>query len=556
MRPTSSLPLVFSVLVWSAGAPGFAEEQAQPQPAGKKSPRLLELVQTSAAGDRLRSLPTPEFVAGPAAGVVVQVDPARTRQTIEGVGGSLTESSAYVLALLPAAKKDEILDAFFGPKGADFTITRVPVGASDFSPVGHYSYADVPDDTALAHFTIAPDKEGFPGAVQSGYDLLPLIHDALARRPGLKIVASPWTAPAWMKDNQAWHQPGQRGGALEREHYPTFARYMVKYLQAYRAEGVTIWGITPENEPLGNGGQWESMELSAPELRDYIGRHLGPALTQAGLEEVRILSYDQNRDENALLYADAVLGDAVAAPYVWGTALHWYQSTNDVGIPVIEKIRERYPTKVIMHTEGCIDVISAKANLSKEGAFLGWLNDAWWWNEGAVDWGYDWAPPEKKADHPPYAPVHRYARDLVEGFNHGFVGWIDWNIVLDQRGGPNHVGNFAGAPVMVEVAQPRVYFTPIYYVMSHFSRYLRPGDRIVELTQSAPGLGPDDFHVTAALDGDGTRITVVAFNKTAREIGYSIQLGAEHAAIAIPANALQTVRIELVGGGEVSGEAR
>jgi glucosylceramidase len=533
----SASPIAFPLLLALAGAPGWA--------AATKSPKVIELVQTSAAGDKLRSLPAPAFVAGRAAGVVVRVEPQRTRQTIEGIGGSLTESSAYVLAQLPAARKDEILDAFFGPKGADFTISRVPIGASDFSPVGHYSYADVPGDRELERFTIAPDKEGFAGATQPDYDLLPLIKDALARRATLEIVASPWTAPAWMKDNKAWHQPNDRGGALEREHYPTFARYVVKYLQAYRAEGVAIWGITPLNEPLGNGGQWESMELSATELRDYIGEYLGPALAQAGLAQIRILSYDQNRDASAARYADAVLGDPKAARYVWGTALHWYQSTNDVGVPVIEKIHERYPTKAILHTEGCIDSIAGKANRAQDGSFLGWRNDAWWWTQGATDWGYDWAPPEQKGDHPLYAPAHRYARDLIEGLNHRLSGWIDWNIVLDQRGGPNHVGNFAGAPAMVDIASGDVYFTPLYHVMSHFSRYLRPGDRVVQVTTEAPGLGADDFHATAALSQDGRHLVVVAFNKAAQGLRYSIQLGTRRAEIAIPANALQTIRIEL-----------
>jgi glucosylceramidase len=546
MRPSSSSAITFSFLIASLVAPtGSSAEKASEPAAPATGPKSPVLVQTSAAGDRLEPMPAPTFVAGPAQGVVVSVDPKRTRQTIEGIGGSLTESSAHVLAYLPAPRKDEILDAFFGPKGADFTITRIPVGASDFSPFGHYSYADTPGDTALEKFTIAPDKQGFVGTEQPGYDLLPLIKDALARQPALKIVASPWTAPAWMKDNNSWHEPGKRGGALKREHYPTFARYMVKYLQAYQAEGVKVWGITPENEPLGNGGQWESMELSATELRDYIGGHLGPALASGGFGDVKILSYDQNRDDNAIRYADAVLGDPVAAAYVWGTALHWYSATSDVRATVIDKIHERHPAKAIMHTEGCIDAIGAKTNNSAKGVFLGWRNDAWWWNEGATDWGYDWAPPGEKPRHPPYAPVHRYARDLIEGFNHWFTGWIDWNIVLDERGGPNHVSNFAGAPVMVDVAREDVYFTPIYFVMSHFSRYLRPGDRIVEVTTSAPGLGPDDFHATAALSQDGTHVTVIAFNKTAKELRYSIQLGAKHAEIGIPANALQTIRIDL-----------
>ncbi len=500
-----------------------------------------DFIQTSAAGDRLKPMPPVRFRSGQSkGGVTVTVNPALRRQTLEGIGGALTEASACVLAHLPKDKRNNLLDRFFGPKDARFTMARTHIGACDFSVAGTYSYDDVPGDVRLEHFSIAPDRQGFPRAHEPTYALLPLIKDALARNPQLKIVASPWTAPVWMKDNQDWYGQG-KGGRLLPQHHDTFARYLVKYLQAYRAEGVNIWAVTPENEPLGNGGQWESMAFTANELRDFIGNHLGPQLQKQGLGAVKVIQYDHNRDANALPFTEAVLGDPTAAAFTWGTGVHWYSATTSVQTDLLDRIHQRFPTKALLHTEGCIDGIGTKDS-SPNGAFLGWQNDAWWWSASATDWGYYWAPPDEKPAHPRYVPVHRYARDLVEGLNHWFVGWIDWNLVLDRNGGPNHVNNFCAAPVMVDTATHDIYITPLLDVLTHFSRYLQPGDRILQVTTATQGLAPDAFHATAALSRDGKRLVVIAFNASQQPLDYTIQVGQRQAPVHIPANAIQSLR--------------
>ena len=495
-------------------------------------------VQTSAAGDRLRELPAPRFRKGaPARGPVLTVHAGDARQTLEGIGGALTESSACVLAQLPKARRDEVLDLFFGPRGAAYTLARIPVGACDFSVEGRFSYDDVAGDEALAHFSIAPDTRGFKGALDPAYALLPLVKDALAREPALKLVASPWTAPAWMKDNQDWYGAG-RGGTLLPRHHDTFARYMVRYLQAYRDAGVPIWAVTPENEPVGNGGQWESMEFTPAAMAQYVGGHLGPRLREAGLGAVKIIQFDHNRDANALAFTEAIMADPAAAPFVWGTGVHWYERTGPGGSAVLDTLRSRWPTLPLLHTEGCVDAISLKEN-APGGTFLGWRNDAWWWRPGAADWGYRWAPEAERGDHPLYAPVHRYARELLEGLNHGLAGWIDWNIVLDSKGGPNHVGNFCAAPVMVDTATGEAYLTPLHAVLAHFSRYLRPGDRIVRVTARNAGA----LLATAARSRDGRHLAVIAFNPSDRPITYTLQVGGTRAVVAIPANSIQSMRI-------------
>ncbi len=539
-----NVPLVLAAM---SLAPLPAAERTAVSAAGLPTtlgPELADFVQTSASGDRFKVLPPVRFHKGkPVKGLVLKVDPSNLRQSLEGVGGALTESSAFVLAHLPIGARRDLLDRIFSSRGARFTMARVPIGACDFSVAGKFSYDDVSGDVALRHFSIDPDRHGFQGTEDPSYALLSLVKDALSRQPDLKIVANPWTAPAWMKDNQDWYGKG-KGGSLLPEHYDTFARYMVKYLQAYQAEGVKVWGVTPENEPLGNGGQWESMEFTSQEMRDYIKEHLGPQLAANGFQKVKLIQFDHNCDPNALAFSEATLGDPGASPYVWGTGLHWYSTTQGVPTELLEALHTRFPDKALLHTEGCIDGIATEDS-SPKGAFLGWKNDAWWWSPRATDWGYYWAPAGEKAAHPRYTPVHRYARAMIDGFNHWYAGWIDWNIILDRNGGPNHVNNLCGAPIMVDTESREVYFTPLYYVMAHFSRYLQPGDRIVKVQPSAHLPGSDGVMATAALSRNGRNLVVITFNPSPTPVAYSLQVGGYHAGVEIPGNGLQTLRFNM-----------
>ncbi|MFM7232641.1 MAG: glycoside hydrolase family 30 protein, partial [bacterium] len=273
-------------------------------------------IRTSAAGDRMRSLPVPGWRRGPVrAPVVVRVGLDAPRQTIEGIGGSLTEATAFVLAHRGAAERAELLDACFGPEGADLTLARTPIGSCDFTVHGRYDYAPVEGDTALAAFSLAPDRAGFAGAADPAYDVLPLLHDAFARQPALRLVGSAWTAPPWMKANGAYFDKGVAGGRLRPDQRATYARYLARWVRELTALGIPVWAVTPVNEPLGVGGQWESMEMGPDEARDVIRDHLGPALAPLG---VRILQYDQNREPIALDYARRVFEDSACAARVHG----------------------------------------------------------------------------------------------------------------------------------------------------------------------------------------------------------------------------------------------
>ena len=528
--------------------------------------KSLEVLVTSEAGATLERQENVSFREGQAEGTVIIIRPDIARQTIDGIGTSFTEASAFVLAHLEPEQRYAVMEQIYGEAGANFTLCRTHVGACDFCVEGRYSYAPVADDLNLEHFSIEADRDGFnpaihPGIKDPNFDLLDMIREAQAIKTGqgdsdLRIVASAWTAPPWMKDIGDWYIPGcaendwqGTGGALKPEHLATYAAYLVKYLQAYHAEGIDIWGLTPVNEPCGNNGQWESMHFTPQTQRDFIKNHLGPMLHSAGFAELKLLGYDQNRDQMEE-WADTLFGDAACARFTYGLAVHWYSSTFKVYEDILLKIKENYPEQRIIHTEGCIDDLGKDApeGVSDPARFKesGWFdNDAFWWNANATDWAYSasW-PGVDPDDHPLYTPVHRYARDIIVGLNNGLSGWIDWNIVLDSRGGPNHVGNFCGAAIMIDTDTGKVHYTPVFHILKQFSRSIRPGDRVVRADIHNNAAGTENLYACATLNDENV-LSLQVLNTSKQEQDYSLQIGNRLTAVKIAANSLQTVRIQL-----------
>lgn len=471
----------------------------------------LELYQTTRQGDRLaRVSPLAEAADG---ATTLTIDPGRTYQTIAGIGGSFTESAAQVLYELSREKQEEILKAYFSPEGAAYSLTRTHIASCDFS-VRNFTYAPVPGDIELEHFSIEPDRTY----------LLPMIQQAKGiEGADFKILASPWTAPPWMKTNQDWN-----GGELLPEHYGTFARYLVKYLRAYEQEGIPIWGITPMNEPLGNGSNWESVHFTAAQMRDFIAGSLGPVFRQEGLG-TKIWIYDQNRGQGLEEWADTILGDPEASAFVAGTAVHWYESTVTVQEESLDYVHNKFPEKGLLHSEGCIDAMGDDETVGS------WLEDDWYWRPEATDWGYIWASPEQKDRHPPYRPFYRYVRDLIGGLNHNLVGWIDWNMILNTRGGPNHARNYCLAPVLVDSGRDAAYFTPLYYAMAHFSRFIRPGSRRIGVSGT-----PGQLMATAVVNPDQS-VAVVLFNLSTEPASLTVQCRDRSIPLSLPGQALQTL---------------
>ena len=410
----------------------------------KKEILQVEVYETSAAGNKLTQIT--EFAKGDNV-AEIKIIPNETLQTITGFGGSFTEASAYLINRLSKENRDKILHAYFSEEGANYSLTRTHISSCDFS-LSNYTYAPIAGDVEMKHFSIKEDKE----------DLIPMIKDAMKiSKDGFRIVASPWTAPFWMKDNKKYV-----GGKLLPEYYDSFALFFDKYLDAYQKEGINIWGLTPVNEPHGNGNNWESMHFSPEEETDFVQNYLGPKLEATGKGDVKILGYDQNRD-GLKEWVDVMYKDKASSKYYAGTAIHWYESTYDYFPKALQYAHQKAPNKYLIETEGCIDSEVPK-----------WQDDKWYWSKEATDWGFDWREPAKKYLHPKYAPVNRYARDIIGCLNNRVDGWIDWNMVLDKQGGPNWFKNWCVAPIIVDPENDDVYITPIYYTMAHFSKYIRP----------------------------------------------------------------------------------
>lgn len=471
------------------------------------NPLKVEVYETSAGGNKITSVT--DFKPSESSSKIV-VKPNNTYQEITGFGGSFTESSAYLLNQLSKKNRDKILQAYFGKEGANYSLTRTHINSCDFS-LSQYSYAPVEDDRDLENFSIEEDMD----------DIVPMIKDAMAiSEDGFKIISSPWTAPPWMKDNKAW-----TGGKLLPEYYDAWALFFSKYLDAYKAEGIDIWGLTVENEPLGNDSNWESMHYTPEEMTNFVQNHLGPKLEADGKSDVKILGYDQNR-EHLNEWVDVMFADDASSKYYDGTAIHWYASTFEIFPDQLQYAHEKAPNKHLIQTEACVDAEVPK-----------WQDDAWYWSKEATDWGWDWAPEDQKHLHPKYSPVYRYARDIIGCLNNRVDGWVDWNMVLDRQGGPNWFKNWCVAPVIVDPEEDEVYFTPIYYTLAHFSRFIRPEAQVIGVENT-----DDALLVTAAQNTDGS-IAVVILNQSEEEKSFQLELSGHSSDISISPQAIQTVII-------------
>jgi glucosylceramidase len=409
------------------------------------------------------------------------VDPAKTFQTVLGIGGALTDASAETFYKLPADKQQEILKAYFDPKeGIGYSLGRTSIHSCDFSSD---SYTYVKDgDKQLDSFNIAHDLKY----------RIPFIKAALAKAGGnFTLYASPWSPPGWMKDTGTM----LHGGKLKPEDYDSWARYYVKFIQAYEKEGIPIWGLTVQNEPLAVQ-TWESCIYTAEEERDFLKNHLGPELHKAGLQDKKIMVWDHNR---SLMYdrGSVVLDDPAAAKYVWGVGFHWYVGDN---FENVKRLKEAYPQTHLLFTEGC----NSPFDRSK-------IND-WQWGE-------------------------IYAKSMVNDLNNGADGWTDWNVLLDEKGGPNHVGNYCYAPVHADTKTGELIYQNAFYYIGHFSKFIRPGAKRIISSSTT-----DTLSTTAFLNPDGT-IAVVVLNLSDQAQPVSVRLGGKAARTNSPAHSIMTLVI-------------
>ncbi|MEP6902277.1 MAG: glycoside hydrolase family 30 beta sandwich domain-containing protein [Actinomycetota bacterium] len=416
--------------------------------------------------------------------ICVFVDPSKTYQTFLGIGGAITDASAETFAKMPADRQQEILTAYFDAnKGIGYTLARTNIHSCDFSSES-YTYV-TEGDKDLKSFSVARDHQF----------RIPLIKKAIAAAGGkLTLFASPWSPPAFMKDNNNM----LKGGKLKAEFYGAWANYYTKFIKAYEREGIPVWGISIQNEPMATQ-KWESCVYSAEDERDFLKNYLGPTMKKEGLGDKKIIAWDHNRD---LIYqrASTILNDAEAAKYVWGIGYHWYEpwSGGEQMFDNVKLVSEAFPDKNLIFTEGC-----------KEAFDIQKVND---WKLGEL-----------------------YGRSMINDFNNGTVGWTDWNILLDETGGPNHVGNFCFAPVHGDTKTGQIIYTNSYYYIGHFSKFIRPGAKRIVSSPSRSALLS-----TAFINPDG-KAAVVVMNKGEKEVPYFLWIDGRAAEVKSPAHSIQTL---------------
>jgi len=431
---------------------------------------------------RLAKAATLKFESKPQPGErekTVFVDPAKQFQTFLGIGAALTDAAAETFYKLPKERQQEFLRAHFNTTdGIGYTLARTHINSCDFSSE---SYTYVKDgDKELNSFDISHDRKY----------RIPFIKEVRAAAgKDFKLYVSPWSPPAWMKTTADM----LHGGKLKSDCAASWANYFVRFIQAYEKAGIPIWGLTVQNEPMATQ-TWESCLYTAEEERDFVKHHLGPTLARNGLKDKKLIVWDHNRD---LIFhrVSTILDDPAAAKYVWGVGYHWYSGDQFNNLKLVQ---DAYPKINLLVTEAC--------------------NYPWSF-EKLTEWPWG----------------ENYGKSMINDFNNGAVGWTDWNILLDETGGPNHVENFCYAPVHGDTRSGQLHYMNSYYYIGHFSKFIRPGAKRI-----ASSAMTDDLLTTAFRNNDGS-IVVVVMNSTDKEQPFFLWCHGQAAKANSPAHSIQTL---------------
>ncbi len=406
----------------------------------------------------------------------ISINPNDLKQEIIGFGGAFTEASAYNLSRISKENREKAIQAYFDLKdGLGYTIGRVSIHGCDFS-LGSYLYIKDYDDQ-LETFSIERDQP-----------MIDLIHDAeVYAKQKIAILGSPWTPPFWMKDNNS----PVRGGKLLPKYYQTWADYFVKFIKAYQEKDVKVSWVSIQNEPAAVQ-RWDSCIYTAEDERDFV-KVLGPTLEKEGLSDKKILIWDHNRDI-MVERAKVVYDDKEASQYAWGTAFHWYDNEQFQNVLTHKKM---FPDKHLMFTEGC----------QENGPHFG-----------------------------EYQVGERYGRNILNDLRNYNEGYIDWNLFLDETGGPNHVNNLCSAPLMIKIWHEELVKMPSYYYIGHFSKFIRPG--AIQMASS----GSDQLLYVSFINKDGSQVIVLQ-NQNDKDINVEIKGLKENIKLTIEERSISTIII-------------
>ncbi len=375
---------------------------------------------------------------------LINVYPDAQFQEIIGFGGALTEASGYNLSKINKLMADQILEDYFSESGLQYSFCRTHIGSCDFS-LSSYSYLKNND---IKNFSIESDEQY----------ILPMIKNILHKKPDLKLLASSWSPPAFMKNNKMLIL----GGKLLERNYNLYAEYLTKYILEYQKRGINIQYMTLQNEP--NATQiWESCLYSSEEEANLAENYLYPKLIEKGIK-TQILAWDHNKER---LFSRASQTYKKASNSISGMAMHWYSGDY---FEEITLTRNAYPDKLLIHTEGCTGFSHFRKEDEIQNAEI-------------------------------------YAHDILGDLNAGINGFIDWNILLDHKGGPNHKRNYCNAPIMLNANYTGYIKNLTYYYIGHFSKYIKTGAKKVGFSKYT-----SDIEVTAFKNIDHS-IVVVLLNR-------------------------------------------
>lgn len=394
-------------------------------------------------------------------------------QEIIGFGGAFTESACYNLYRVNEETRKKALELYFDPeKGIGYTIGRVSIHGCDFS-LSSYTYVEEGDEE-LKTFDISRDLTYVIPTIKAA--------EKISGNP-IKLLGSPWTPPAFMKDNNS----PIRGGHLLKKYASAWANYFVKFVEHYRAQGMTIWGVSVQNEPAAVQ-RWDSCIYSPEQERDFVKNHLGPIMKNSSANDVNILVWDHNRDI-IVERVTPIYEDYEASKYVWGTAFHWYVSE---AFENVGKVHELFPDKGLLFTEGCVEM----------GVHFG-----------------DWTTGEQ------------YATNMIGDLENWCQGYIDWNLYLDNLGGPNHVNNVCDAPIIIDIFPEKLILESSYYYIGHISKFVKPGAFRIESKLANQNLK------VIAFENPDKQISLIVFNKTDSEevfnVGQSAYVSLPHSIMTI-----------------------
>ena len=429
--------------------------------------------------ERKLSLSNVDMSAG-SAGEMNQVKfyPGKTYQTILGMGGALTEASAYTYSLMSDAKKKELIDLYFGDNSNKYNLCRLHIQSSDFS-LGNYAYIEDKDDKELKTFNMERDLKY----------IVPFVKDALVKDPAISFIASPWSPPAFMKSNGDMNH----GGKLLSEYNGMWADIIVRFLKEYEALGIKIERLTVQNEPAAVQ-TWDSCIYSGEEEGMFAVNYLRPALDKAGYKNVKINIWDHNK-EIIVDRADASFSVEGADEAISGIAFHWYSGDH---FESLARVREDYPDKELIFTEGCVEYSIFKSD-----------------------------------DRVQFA--EKYAHDILGDFLAGGNAFVDWNVILDKKGGPNHVGNFCDAPVMCDYDNDVIDVKLSYYYIGHFSRFIKPGAKRALVSRFT-----SDIEAVGFVNPDGEKVMVV-LNRTEKDVAFTVFDGEKNADVKSESHSIMTL---------------